>query len=196
MKLGAFFVEILPLLAFFVGYQYFGLLVAAALSVVLGVMVLVLARWRDGRIAAFPLFSVAMSALLIVSSGASAFNAAPPSTVAQTTATRSAVNMAESWKKKVPAAAVDGDDANSDADADAADDDEDDNDDEDEDKEEECAACGGTDTHPGNEIMLCDGDGCDGAWHQLCLRPAVVDAPPGAQRRRGSPCRGPRVVSR
>ena len=63
MKLGAFFVEILPLLAFFVGYQYFGLLVAAALSVVLGVMVLVLARWRDGRIAAFPLFSVAMSAL-------------------------------------------------------------------------------------------------------------------------------------
>lgn len=47
-----------------------------------------------------------MSALLIVSSGASAFNAAPPSTVAQTTATRSAVNMAESWKKKVPAAAA------------------------------------------------------------------------------------------
>ena len=75
------------------------------------------------------------------------------------------------------AAAVDDDDANSDADADAADDDEDDHDDEDEDKEEECAACGGTDTHPGNEIMLCDGDGCDGAWHQLCLRPAVVDVP-------------------
>ena len=75
------------------------------------------------------------------------------------------------------AAAVDDDDANSDADADAAADDEDDNDDEDEDKEEECAACGGTDTLPGNEIMLCDGDGCDGAWHQLCLRPAVVDVP-------------------
>ena len=61
MKLGAFFVEILPLLVFFVGYQYFGLLVAAALSVVLGTVVLVLARWRDGRIAAFPLFSVVMS---------------------------------------------------------------------------------------------------------------------------------------
>ena len=75
------------------------------------------------------------------------------------------------------AAAVDDDDANSDADADAAADDEDDNEDEDEDKEEECAACGGTDTLPGNEIMLCDGDGCDGAWHQLCLRPAVVDVP-------------------
>ena len=72
---------------------------------------------------------------------------------------------------------MDDDDANSDADADADDDDEDDNDDEDEDKEEECAACGGTDTLPGNEIMLCDGDGCDGAWHQLCLRPAVVDVP-------------------
>ena len=63
MKLGAFFVEILPLLAFFVGYQYFGLLMAAALSVVLGAAVLVLARWRDGRIAAFPLFSVVMSAV-------------------------------------------------------------------------------------------------------------------------------------
>ena len=79
------------------------------------------------------------------------------------------------------AAAVDDDDANPDADADAADADEDDHDDEEgEDKGEEgeaCAACGGTDTHPGNEIMLCDGDGCDGAWHQLCLRPAVVDVP-------------------
>ena len=63
MKLGAFFIEILPLLAFFVGYQYFGLLMAAALSAALGAGVLLLARWRDGRIAAFPLFSVVMSGL-------------------------------------------------------------------------------------------------------------------------------------
>ena len=49
MKLGAFFIEILPLLAFFVGYQYFGLLMAAALSAALGAGVLLLARWRDGR---------------------------------------------------------------------------------------------------------------------------------------------------
>ena len=63
MKLGAIFIEILPLLAFFAGYQYFGLLMAAALSAILGAGVLLLARWRDGRIAAFPLFSVVMSGL-------------------------------------------------------------------------------------------------------------------------------------
>ena len=34
MKLGAFVFEILPLLAFFAGYQYFGLIAAAALSAV------------------------------------------------------------------------------------------------------------------------------------------------------------------
>ena len=79
------------------------------------------------------------------------------------------------------AAATDDDDANSDADADADDEDEDDNDDDDEDgDEDECAACRGADSHPGNEIMLCDGDGCDSAWHQLCLRPAVIDVPEGA----------------
>ena len=33
MKLGAFLVEILPLLAFFIGYQYMGLIAAAMLSV-------------------------------------------------------------------------------------------------------------------------------------------------------------------
>ena len=43
MKLGAFFVEILPLLAFFVGYQYFGLIAAAFLSVGIGGLLLGLA---------------------------------------------------------------------------------------------------------------------------------------------------------
>ena len=47
MKLGAFFVEILPLLAFFVGYQYFGLISAAALSVGIGVVVMALAWLRE-----------------------------------------------------------------------------------------------------------------------------------------------------
>ena len=66
MKLGAFFVEILPLLAFFVGYQYFGLISAAALSVGIGVVVMALAWLRERRLAAFPLFSLAMSAIFTV----------------------------------------------------------------------------------------------------------------------------------
>ena len=62
MKLGAFFVEILPLLSFFVGYQYFGLITAAILSVGIGGLVLGLAWLRERRLATFPLFSLAMSA--------------------------------------------------------------------------------------------------------------------------------------
>lgn len=66
MKLGAFFVEILPLLAFFVGYQYFDLIAAAALSVGIGVAVMALAWLREKRFAAFPMFSLAMSAAFTV----------------------------------------------------------------------------------------------------------------------------------
>ena len=69
---------------------------------------------------------------------------------------------------------ADAPDADADEDVAAADDDDDDDGEE---EEEECVACRGTDTHPGNEIMLCDGDGCERAWHQLCLRPALIDVP-------------------
>ena len=62
MKLGAFFFEILPLLAFFAGYQYFGLIAAAVLSVGIGGLVLAVAWFREKRMAAFPLFSLVMSA--------------------------------------------------------------------------------------------------------------------------------------
>ena len=62
MKLGAFFLEILPLLAFFAGYQYFGLIAAAVLSVGIGGLVLAVAWLREERMAAFPLFSLVMSA--------------------------------------------------------------------------------------------------------------------------------------
>jgi intracellular septation protein len=62
VKLGAFFVEILPLLAFFVGYQYLGLIAAAVLSVGIGGLVMGFAWLRDRRVAAFPLFSLLMSA--------------------------------------------------------------------------------------------------------------------------------------
>lgn len=62
MKLGAFFFEILPLVGFFVGFHYYGLLSAAAISVVLAALVLAVAWWQEGRVATFPLFSLAVSA--------------------------------------------------------------------------------------------------------------------------------------
>ena len=62
MRLGAFF-EILPLVGFFIAFHYLGLLPAAAISVGLGLLVLVVARFRDQRFAKFPLFSLIISAL-------------------------------------------------------------------------------------------------------------------------------------
>ena len=63
MRLGAFFFEILPLAGFFIAFHYLGLLPAAAISVGLGLLVLVVARFRDQRFAKFPLFSLIISAL-------------------------------------------------------------------------------------------------------------------------------------
>ena len=55
-----------------------------------------------------------------------------------------------------------------------------DDDDEEEDKDEEkCALCGIADSEPGDEILLCDGEGCGACWHQLCLKPVAVDVPEG-----------------
>ena len=57
---------------------------------------------------------------------------------------------------------------------------EEDDDDDDDDDDDECAVCRGADSQPGNEMLLCDRRGCDGAYHQQCLRPAVRRVPEGA----------------
>ena len=57
MRLGAFFFEIMPLAGFFIGFHYFGLFVAAAISVGLAGIVL----WRTHDVAPFPLFSLLLS---------------------------------------------------------------------------------------------------------------------------------------
>ena len=49
MRLGAFFFEILPLAGFFIAFHYLGLLPAAAISVGLGMLVLLFARLRERR---------------------------------------------------------------------------------------------------------------------------------------------------
>lgn len=37
--------------------------------------------------------------------------------------------------------------------------------------DERCAVCGDGDDAAGNEILLCDGNGCGKAYHQHCLQP-------------------------
>ena len=62
MRLGAFLFEIMPLAGFFIGFHYYGLFVAALLSVGLAAIVLGLAWLRDRYVAPFPLFSLLLSA--------------------------------------------------------------------------------------------------------------------------------------
>ena len=42
-----------------------------------------------------------------------------------------------------------------------------------------CAVCARDVTCDGNEIMLCDGAGCNGAYHQHCLAPPLLVVPEG-----------------
>ena len=62
MKLMSFFLEIMPLAGFFVGFELYGLFAAAMISVVLGVMVMGVNWIKTGRLARFALFSIVMSA--------------------------------------------------------------------------------------------------------------------------------------
>ena len=62
MRLGAFFFEIMPLAGFFIGFHYYGLFIAAVISVGLAGMVLGLAWWRARYVAPFPMFSLVLSA--------------------------------------------------------------------------------------------------------------------------------------
>jgi len=42
-----------------------------------------------------------------------------------------------------------------------------------------CVVCGGGDDTAGNEILLCDGDGCEAAYHLLCVSPPLSAIPRG-----------------
>ena len=45
---------------------------------------------------------------------------------------------------------------------------------------EACASCGGLDDAEGNQMLLCDAPGgCDVAYHQKCLTPALETVPEG-----------------
>ena len=62
MKLLSFFLEIMPLVGFFVVFELYGLFAAAVISVMLGVMVMGVNWIKTGRLARFALFSIVMSA--------------------------------------------------------------------------------------------------------------------------------------
>ena len=66
MNLTAFFIEILPIVSFFIGFELAGLYVAAASSVVIGGALMGYAWMRDGRVAVFPLFAVGLAAVFTV----------------------------------------------------------------------------------------------------------------------------------
>ena len=64
MNLLAFFIEFLPLAAFFIVFEFAGLMMAAACSAAIGAVLMIYAWRREGRLAAFPLFSVSLSVIL------------------------------------------------------------------------------------------------------------------------------------
>ena len=45
--------------------------------------------------------------------------------------------------------------------------------------EDKCTACGHWAWAPGNEILLCDGAGCEKAYHLNCLQPPLKSVPDG-----------------
>ena len=66
MRLMAFFMEILPLAGFFIGFELGGIFTGAVVSSVLGVALMALAWLNEGRVALFPLYSVALAALFTI----------------------------------------------------------------------------------------------------------------------------------
>ena len=74
MKLLSFFIEILPLAGFFVGFELYGLFSAAMISMALGALVMGVNWFKTRRFAIFALFSLIMTGGLTIA--ALYFNAA------------------------------------------------------------------------------------------------------------------------
>lgn len=66
MRLFAFFAEIMPLLAFFIGYEFYDLISAAAISVILGSGLMVFSWVKEKRLALFPLYSLGLAAIFTI----------------------------------------------------------------------------------------------------------------------------------
>ena len=66
MRLFAFFMEILPLAGFFLGFQWGGIFMAAVISALLGVSLMAYAWRRQKRVALFPLYSVVLAVIFTI----------------------------------------------------------------------------------------------------------------------------------
>ena len=64
MRLSAFFFEIIPISGFFISSQYFSLIIAAFISLILSLLVIVIFYIMEKRVSKFQIFSITMSALL------------------------------------------------------------------------------------------------------------------------------------
>jgi intracellular septation protein len=64
MRLSAFFFEIIPISGFFISSQYFSLIIAAFISLILSLFVIVTFYIMEKRVSKFQIFSITMSALL------------------------------------------------------------------------------------------------------------------------------------
>ena len=56
MRLSAFFFEIVPLSGFFIGTQYYSLIIAAIISLILGILVMLTFYILERRISKFQIF--------------------------------------------------------------------------------------------------------------------------------------------
>jgi len=63
MRLSAFFFEIVPLSGFFIGSQYYSLITAAIISLILGVLVMLTFYIIEKRVSKFQIFGISMSTL-------------------------------------------------------------------------------------------------------------------------------------
>ena len=64
MRLSAFFFEIIPISGFFISAQYYNLITAAIISLILSLMVILTFYLYEKRVSKFQIFSIFMSALL------------------------------------------------------------------------------------------------------------------------------------
>ena len=64
MRLSAFFFEIIPISGFFIGSQYFNLILAAFISLILSLVVIITFYILEKRVSKFQIFSISMSTLL------------------------------------------------------------------------------------------------------------------------------------
>ena len=63
MRLSAFFFEIVPISGFFIGSQYYDLIIAAFISLLLSLFVMATFYLVERRISKFQIFAICMSAL-------------------------------------------------------------------------------------------------------------------------------------